>query len=545
VADPTAVPTAGRPPFWRRLGIGARITSIFVLGALALSFSMGGLSYFTTRHFLVAERVSAAQHQAFANATLLRSTLSTVNKQSANPSNLLASLDAGSNSHSALIYNGKPYSSSLSLSASSIPTGLRNAVLGGSAATQTYREGAQSLPQIAVGVPIPSVHAAYFEVFSLSDLDHTLRVLGLALIAAGIVTTLLGAALGRFASDRSLRPLAGVSRAAVAIAGGQLDTRLKSDPADSDLVGLTTSFNAMVDELQVRIEREARFNSDVSHELRSPLTTLSASLEVLEADHDTLPPRAQSALQLLGEDLRRFQRMVGDLLEMSRADAGSVDVSLQEVNVCELVQRAVDAGMRSLGDETARPRVVLGEGVRSLRVDVDKRRFERVMANLLENAANYGGGATVVSVTAVATGHGGGGVLEGAAGNGAGTGAGGDHGGPGLGEVEIGVEDDGPGIEPLERSKVFERFFRGPVSGRRGTGTGSGLGLALVAEHVRLMHGRVRVEDAPSGGARFVIALPVATTDDASDGTDESNTSGAPDARDAPVGSDAPDGSEW
>ena len=400
-ADPAAVPTAGRPPFWRRLGIGARITSIFVVGALALSFSMGGLSYFTTRHFLVAERVSAAQHQAFANATLLRSTLSTVNKQSANPSNLLASLDAGSNSHSALIYNGKPYSSSLSLSASSIPIGLRDAVLGGSAATQTYREGAQSLPQIAVGVPIPSVHAAYFEVFSLSDLDHTLRVLGLALIAAGIVTTLLGAALGRFASDRSLRPLAGVSRAAVAIAGGQLDTRLKSDPADSDLVGLTTSFNAMVDELQVRIEREARFNSDVSHELRSPLTTLSASLEVLEADHDTLPPRAQSALLLLGEDLRRFQRMVGDLLEMSRADAGSVDVFLQEVNVCELVQRAVDAGMRSLGEEAARPRVVLGEGVRSLRVDVDKRRFERVMANLAAVLEAAGSGFDKVVKTTV------------------------------------------------------------------------------------------------------------------------------------------------
>jgi signal transduction histidine kinase len=525
------------------LGIGARITSIFVVGALALSFSMGGLSYFTTRHFLVAERVSAAQHQAFANATLLRSTLATVNKQSANPSNLLASLDAGSNSHSALIYNGKPYSSSLSLSASSIPIGLRDAVLGGSAATQTYREGAQSLPQIAVGVPIPSVHAAYFEVFSLSDLDHTLRVLGLALIAAGIVTTLLGAALGRFASDRSLRPLGGVSRAAVAIAGGQLDTRLKSDPADSDLVGLTTSFNAMVDELQVRIEREARFNSDVSHELRSPLTTLSASLEVLEADHDTLPPRAQSALQLLGEDLRRFQRMVGDLLEMSRADAGSVDVFLQEVNVCELVQRAVDAGMRSLGEEAARPRVVLGEGVRSLRVDVDKRRFERVMANLLENAANYGGGATVVSVTALAAGHGGA-EVDGAAGNGAGTGAGGDHAESGLGDVEIGVEDDGPGIDPLERSKVFERFFRGPVSGRRGTGTGSGLGLALVAEHVRLMNGRVRVEGAPSGGARFVIALPVATTDDASDGTDGSDASDASDASDPAVRSDAPDGSQ-
>jgi signal transduction histidine kinase len=518
----------GRPPIWRRLGIGARITAIFVLGALLLSFSMGGLSYFVTRHFLLAERESAAQHQAFANATVLRSSLSAGDTAYAD---LLASLDAGSNSHSVLIHNGTPYSSSLSLSASSIPDRLRQVVLGGSAATQTYRHGSPGQPEIAVGVPIPSVHAAYFEVFDLSDLDHTLRVLGLTLIGAGIVTTLLGAALGRFASDRSLRPLAGVSRAAVAIASGELDTRLKADPADSDLVGLTTSFNAMVDELQVRIEREARFNSDVSHELRSPLTTLSASLEVLEADHDGLPPRAQRALQLLGEDLRRFQRMVGDLLEMSRADAGSVDVFLEEVNVCELVQRAVDAGMRNLGEDGPPPRVVLGPEVQSLRVDVDKRRFERVMANLLDNAANYGGGATAVTVTLVpadgAVGAGGGAGPGGgpgggagdaspagdgaAAGAGAGTGAGAAQ--RELGQVAIGVEDDGPGINPLERSQVFERFFRGPVSGRRGTGTGTGLGLALVAEHVRLMHGSVRVEDSPAGGARFVITLPVVTTD--------------------------------
>src|ERR1700684_2531368 len=102
-------------------------------------------------------------------------------------------------------------------------------VLSGSPSTQTYRQGAQGQPEIAVGVPIPSVHAAYFEVFTLSDLDHTLRVLALALI---------GASRGRSASDRSLRPRAGVSRAAVAIASGELDTRLKAEPADSDLVGL-------------------------------------------------------------------------------------------------------------------------------------------------------------------------------------------------------------------------------------------------------------------------------------------------------------------
>jgi signal transduction histidine kinase len=399
---------------------------------------------------------------------------------------LLASLDAGSaGSYSVLYHLGAAYTGSLSVSASSLPSQLRFEVLTGTAATETLRTtGNQGRPEIVVGVPIPSVHAAYFEIFSLSDLDHTLSVLGLTLIVVGIFTTLLGIALGRFASSRSLRPLAGVSRAAVAIAGGRLDTRLDPDPADPDLEDLTDSFNAMVDQLQVRIEREAQFNSDVSHELRSPLTTLAASLEVLEADRDDLPPRAQRALQLLGDDLRRFQRMVGDLLEMSRADSGG-DLSIEEVNVSELVQRSVEAGLRGLANGTA-PAVITAPEVRPLHVGVDKRRFERVMANLLDNASNYGGGATRITVDL-------------------------DPDEPTI--VQIGVEDAGPGINPLERTRVFERFYRGSASGKRGAGTGTGLGLALVAEHVRLMDGHAWAEDSPSGGARFVVALPVLPSD--------------------------------
>ena len=371
--------------------------------------------------------------------------------------------------------------SSLSVNASSIPPELRKVVLAGTAATQTYRTP-QGTAEIVVGVPIPSVHAAYFEVFDLSDLDHTLRVLGLTLFGAGVVTTLLGIGLGRFASVRSLRPLADVSRAAGAIAGGELDTRLDADAADPDLEGLTNSFNAMVDQLQERIEREARFNSDVSHELRSPLTTLAASLEVLEADRDKLPAGSQRALQLLSDDLRRFQRMVADLLEMSRADAGSVDVFLEEVNVSELVQRSVETGMGHMDGQRhgTPPEVRIDPAVRTWRVGVDKRRFERVMVNLMENADHYGGGVTEIAV------------------------------GPGGGEqVEVSVDDAGPGIDPAERAKVFERFYRGSASGRRGTGTGTGLGLALVAEHMRVMHGDVRVESSPAGGARFVLTLPV------------------------------------
>ncbi len=464
-----------------KLGIAARITAVFGLGALLLSILMGGLSYFTTRHFLLAERESAAQHQAFTNANLVRSSLQSGDTKYVD---LLASIDAGSNAHSVLYHQSKTYASSLSVSASSIPARLRSQVLAGTASTQTYRIGTAGTPEIVVGVPIPSVGASYFEVFDLSDLDHTLHVLGLTLFVAGAVTTLLGIALGRFASQRSLRPLANVSRAAGAIAGGELDTRLDQQAADPDLEGLTLSFNTMVDQLQERIEREARFNSDVSHELRSPLTTLAASLEVLEADRDKLPPRSQRALQLLSDDLHRFQLMVRDLLEMSRADAGSGDVFLEEVNVSELVQRSVEASIGSMDGHAASPEVRIDPAVRDWRVGVDKRRFERVMANLIENAANYGGGATEISVHPGDDGRG----------------------------VEVTVDDAGPGIEPGERAKVFERFYRGSAAGRRGSGTGTGLGLSLVAEHLRAMRGQVRVESSPAGGARFVVALPVVTT---------------------------------
>jgi two-component system, OmpR family, sensor histidine kinase MtrB len=470
-----------------KLGIGARITAVFGLGALILSILMGGLSYFTVRHFLVAGRESAAQHQTFLNASAVRTYLQSGN--TANVGMLISNIDAGTDAHSVLFHGSKTYDSSLTVTAAAIPHQLRKVVLSGTAATQTVRTE-QGSSEIVVGIPVPSVQADYFDVFDLSDLDHTLRVLALALIVAGAITTIFGIALGRFASTRSLRPLAVVSRAARAIAAGDLDTRLDAEAADPDLEGFTHSFNAMVDQLQERIEREARFNSDVSHELRSPLTTLAASVEVLEAGRDDLPARSQRALQLLSDDLRRFQRMVADLLEMSRADAGSGDLFVEEVRVAELVQRSVEAGFAHMDRHavgSTPPQVQVDPAVRTWLVGVDKRRFERVMVNLLENADHYGGGATLVEVRVA------------------------PHNGA---LVEITVDDAGPGINPSERTKVFDRFYRGSESGRRGKGTGTGLGLALVAEHMRVMRGDVRVDSSPAGGARFVLTLPAVVEDD-------------------------------
>ena len=301
----------GRELLWARLGLRGRVTFLFGTGALLLSLSMGSLSYFTASHFLVSERQGAALTKALADATTVQTGLAP--DQNNSPAEAIDLLDLSGGTGVLLLKGGRTYTSALGLGLGSVPAAMRLMVHGGVPATQTYL--LDGTPHLAVGVPIPSVHAEFFEIVDVSDLQNTLRVLLLALGAAGLITTIFGAALGRSASERSLRPLNGVSRAARAIAGGQLATRLVAASSDPDLAGLTSSFNLMVDQLEERIQREARFNSDVSHELRSPLTTLSATLEVLEAHQEELSPRAKQALELLGADLRRFQRMVADLLE--------------------------------------------------------------------------------------------------------------------------------------------------------------------------------------------------------------------------------------
>ena len=480
--------SAAEGPRSRRLGLRARVTLTFAIGALGLSTVMAGITYFTARQTFLSERQAAQQRQAFANAALvqnaLRSPVTQVNQ-------LIESVDTLPGSRSVLRTGGQWYATSITVGQSAIPPAERALVLSGTPASQVFTLA--GAPQEVIGVPLPQVHAAYFEVFSLDELAGTLRALAVALAAAALVTTVAGAAVGRWAASRALRPLAGLTDAAVAIAGGQLDTRVESGD-DADLEELAAAFNAMTANLQDRIEREARFTSDVSHELRSPLTTLTATVSVLERHREQLAPRARSALDLLDGDLRRFTRMVDDLLEISRFDAGSAELSLDEVDPGELVRRAVAASAPV--DEEGRRGPVLfpvevGPGVDGLRLRVDKRRFERVMANLVENAALYAGGVTRVLVerqppapSATST-------------------------APSATAIRVIVEDRGPGIPAAERDHLFERFYRGVRAGQRASSQGTGLGLSLVAEHVRLHGGRVWSEDAPGGGTRFVVELPL------------------------------------
>jgi two-component system sensor histidine kinase MtrB len=482
-AEAEAVALATIPPQYprhprRRLGLRARVTTAFALGALALSSALASIGYVAVRSSIVNQQLVSMRHQALANAVSLRDEL---RSQTASIPLLLSTLDSGPNTGSLVYSLGKWYRSSSTLSPSQLPKLLTARVLLGGAPSQQLVT-VMGVSELLVGVPIPSEAAkstgktAYFEIFNLSDLAGTLHTLLAALTVGALITTVAGAILGSWAAARALRPLKETTRAALAIAGGSLDTRLESTHF-ADLAALANAFNHMVDQLQERIKREARFTSDVNHELRSPLTTLANSLSVLEARREELPPKALQALDLLGAEVRRFRRLVDELLEISRFDAAPSDISRDEVSIGALVEHTVAATGADVPIQFA-------PGMAARHISVDKRRFERIFYNLFENAARYGGGATLLAVE--------------------------DHGAL----VRFLVEDGGPGIAPEERQRIFERFSRGTTGRRRGLGDGTGLGLAIVSQHVQQHGGRVWVEDRPGGGARFVVELPGLTEDE-------------------------------
>ncbi len=448
---------------------------MFTLGALLLAGFLAGAAYSFTRSSLVTQRDKSAVAEAERNASVAEGELS-ANPTSAQAAiNRLRSLGVES---PALNYRGAWTVGTTKFGPDQIPEQLSNHVIVDAVASRMITE-IGGRPVLVVGIPLPSVDATYFEFVSLTQVDDTLRSVALSLLFGAIITTMFGVLIGWFAASRAVRPLAEAALAAKAIAGGRLDTRLEPTD-DHDLRMLANSFNDMASALETRVERDARFASDVSHELRSPLMTLAASVEVMLARRDDMPARAQVALDLLVSDVARFQGLVEDLLEISRFDAGAIRLHREDLFVAELVRQAI-----AVCSKPDTPVTVTERGERMV-MQGDRRRLARVMANLIDNARLHGGGTPIVLVSE----------------------AEGD--GEPLGHVWIAVQDDGPGVPTEERVLVFERFARGGVAGRRSATDGAGLGLALVDEHVRMHGGRVWVEDRVDElpGARFVIELP-------------------------------------
>jgi signal transduction histidine kinase len=438
------------------------LISALVSGAVAL------VTWQLSSTYMLNQRQNSAVRQATVNARLVQESLG---QGSTGLSDLLTGLGSEVESAVLLVDRGQWTSSGNLVDPRQLPTAFLDAVSKGQAARQRTR--LNGTPVLAVGLPLTSVSATYVEVFPLRELDHTFRFLSWMLLAGVLVSGLVGALLGRWATVRALRPLTDLTAAAALAADGDLTVRLP-ETGDRDLLSVAHAFNRTAERLQKRVARDARFAGDVSHELRSPLTTLLNAAAVLNHRRAQLNDSAKQALDLLTEETTRFRRLVEDLLEISLTDEGAPNPELETVDLVELVSQTAQHAANN-------PKIVVFAAEPRPSVRADRRRLERAVGNLIDNAERHGGGLSRLSVSS--------------------------H--DGLARIE--VDDCGPGIPPGERERVFERFARG-FPGDRGGASGAGLGLALVTQHVHIHRGAVWIEDAPFGGARFIIELPVSTT---------------------------------
>ena len=459
---------------WQRFkgfGLRTRITLAFAVGGLLLSSLLAITTLTLTRQNLLDQRDETAFAVITANGLRVQNALTTETDDEG-LRQIIDSLGQRGGTFPLLRF-GTTWASAdqLVFSSDSVPGSLLELVNADSPARM--RTSIPGGPALITGIPIPGRDAAYYEAALLDDVENTLSDLASILFVVAAATTLLAAALGSWAARRTLIPLAEVRAAAESLAAGELDTRLEP-PADADLASLTNSFNEMAGALEVRIERDARFASEVSHELRSPLMTLAASLEVLDTNSAALSDRGRTALGLLTSEISRFNQLVEDLLEISRYDVGTAALQPDPLDLVEFVRQAV-AYAATEGVE-----VLPGHSAEGTIINADKRRLGQVIANLIENATRYGAPPVTVTIES----H--------------------DR------HVQLLVEDHGPGIAPGDRGVIFDRFSRGGAGGRRIHDTGSGLGLALVAEHVGLHGGRVWVEDRRDGspGSCFVVQIP-------------------------------------
>jgi signal transduction histidine kinase len=455
----------------RSLRLSTRVTLFFGAMALIGGIGLAVATFLFARSSLVDQRITSARVQAIGHAQELNAVLG---EDQRTIELAVQDLDTGAEGFAVLLDSPsfperqRPLSSRQGYSVADLPTQLVASARAGQAGRQLFvdREGR---PWLGIAMPIRAYDVGFVEAFSLETTERTLRILATALTVGAILATLVATFFGWSTSRRLLRPLSRVADAAGDIASGTLGARLEAEN-DPDLNRLAGSFNEMADAVQQRIEREQRFASDVSHELRSPITALTAAVEVLDARRADLPERTQQALDVVVGQIRRFDDMVIDLLELSRLEAGAQDLHPEPVDLVELCDRVSQRyGYGDLPIEVHRRA--------KRRALVDRVRFERILGNLLDNATHHAGGPIRITLEPSSV----------------------------KKSVLVAVEDEGPGVAASERARIFERFARGSAARNR---IGTGLGLALVAEHAAALGGEAWVEDRPGGGARFVVRLP-------------------------------------
>ena len=341
----------------------------------------------------------------------------------------------------------------------------------------------RKIPGLVVAAPIKINNVGNYSLFLLFPLDEEEETIGIirsSVLATGIFLIFGLLILVWYLTRSVLSPVRKTAEAAERLRMGLLNERVPVSGED-DLAKLAGSFNSMAASIQQQIGQleqmsrmQKRFVSDVSHELRTPLTTVRMAADVLYESRDQYTGETARAAELLSTQIERFEILLSQLLEISRFDAGAADLSLNKVNIKDVIEKTADSLSNLLAKQET-PVVITGSAPE---IELDQRRIERVLRNLISNASEYGEGKPI--------------------------------------EVEIGsdedtiavvVKDKGPGLKPGESSLVFNRFWRADPARARNTG-GTGLGLAIALEDARLHSGWIDVWGSPGKGTMFRLTLP-------------------------------------
>ena len=375
------------------------------------------------------------------------------------------------------------------LTVSVIPPDLRKAVQESGKdqywASTVIPVGTEDRPGIAVGNKV-TFNGTVYELYLIYDLNtaqQTLDEIQSVLWAGGAVLVLMIGAIAWYVTRNVVSPVSHAAVVSEKLAAGQLQERMVVKGED-EVARLGASFNHMAASLQEQItqlatlsQMQQRFVSDVSHELRTPLTTVRMAAEVLfDARHDFDPVNKRSA-ELLYNQVERFQSLLSDLLEISRFDAGVAMLDAEPEDILQVIAHVIDGAAPVAAEYGSE--LILRAPAGGIVVEMDSRRIDRILRNLILNAVEHGEGKPVtITVAANQT------------------------------AVGVAVRDNGIGMTPTEAARVFDRFWRADPARARTTG-GSGLGLSIAMEDTKLHNGWLQAWGNKGNGANFRLTVPL------------------------------------
>jgi two-component system sensor histidine kinase MtrB len=371
-----------------------------------------------------------------------------------------------------------------------VPLALRQAVRAdprrqqGTLISVTNPQGGGRVPAVIVGSQVEPPLAGNYDLYAVFPMQReqaTLNLITRTFLIGGLALVFLVGAIAWVVTRQVVNPVRRAAVVAERLSSGRLNERMRARGED-DLARLAKSFNEMADSLQAQIRQleglsrvQQRFVSDVSHELRTPLTTIRMAADLIHDSRKGFDPAVSRSAELLHNELDRFEELLADLLEISRFDAGAAALDSDLTDLRATVARAVQSA-QPIADRWGSTITVTADG--RCDAEIDARRVERILRNLIVNALEHGEGRPVeiaIAVNATA--------------------------------AAVTVRDHGVGLRPGEGALVFNRFWRADPARARTTG-GTGLGLAISLEDARLHDGWLQAWGEPGEGSCFRLTLP-------------------------------------